>query len=70
MKRTIELTHEQLDLLVNSLFVASSQYQNEFKAICERYKEDEAREAGKYWADKSNLIYDLANDILEGRMDV
>ena len=66
--RTIQLTHEEIDLLVNSLFIASSVYQEQFKDIATKFKSE--IDKGQYWMDKSNLIYDLASDIKNGEKDV
>lgn len=66
--RTIQLTHDELDLLLNSLLIASSVYQEQFKELCIKFPNE--REKGQYWYDKSILIYDLSHSILEGEKDV
>lgn len=66
--RTIKLTHEQIELLVNSLFIASAEYQAQFAEQAAKFPAD--NEAGKYWFDKGNKIYDLATDIKNGKLDV
>lgn len=66
--KTIELTDENLDLLVNSLFIASNEYQKEFECIAKKFPSD--RHLGFYWGEKSNIIYDLAMDIKDGKYDI
>lgn len=67
-KRTIELTHEQLDHLVNGLLIVSGEYGRQYETLCQKFSVD--KEQIKYWYDKSNMFYDLANDIKDGNFDV
>lgn len=66
--RHIQLTHDQIDLLVNSLFIASAEYQAQFAEQAAKFPADQ--EAGQYWFNKANKIYDLATDIKNGKLDV
>lgn len=66
--KTIKLTDENIDLLVNSLFIASNTYQEEFERIVTKFPQ--SRNVGNYWAAKSNLIYNLAQDIKDGKFDI
>ena len=67
--RTIKLTHEQIDLLVNSLLIASGEYQKQFDELCRRFS-SEGKETKIYWFEKGCKIYDLASDIKDGKLDV
>ena len=69
MKRKIELTHEQIDLLINCLWMASSDYNKQFEEMNIKFPQEE-RETKQYWFNKSNKIYDLAQDIKNGEFDV
>lgn len=66
-KRTIELTHEQIDLLVNSLLIAANSYYDQFD-LMKNFK-CEPNEVRLYWYDKGNKISDLASDIKNGNFD-
>jgi len=66
--RTIKLTHEQINLLVNSLMVASTVYHYQHKEQAAKFPDD--KEARKYWFEKGNNIYDLAANIKNGEFDV
>lgn len=67
--RTIKLSHNDIDLLINSLLIASGEYQKQFEELCKRFPNEE-RETNKYWFEKGNKIYDLASDIKDGKLDV
>lgn len=66
--RQIKLSHDDIDLLVNSLFIAANQYQKEFEELCKKFP-NEKKETNIYWFDKGNKIYDLATDIKAGKLD-
>lgn len=66
--RTIKLTHDEMSLLINSLFIASSVYQEQYKELCIKFPNE--RNQGQYWYDKSNEIYDLATDINNSLKDI
>ena len=68
-KRQIELTHEQLDLLVSCLFIASSEYSKQFTEMCNKFPNDD-KETKMYWHNKSGIVYDLAADIKDGKLDI
>lgn len=69
MKRTFELTHEQIDLLVSCLYIASSEYEKQHTELIKKFGVKE-KEPSKYWFDKSTRISDLAESIKSGEYDV
>lgn len=68
MKRTFELTHEQVDLLISCLYIASSEYEKQHTELIKRFGVKE-KDHAKYWFDKSTKIHDLAEDIKNGSYD-
>lgn len=69
MKRTFELPHEEVDLLISCLYIASSEYEKQHSELIQRFGVKE-KEPAKYWFDKANKIHDLAEDIKNGNYDV
>lgn len=67
--RTIQLTHEQIDHLINGLQITASVYQEEFERICNDFPAEE-KETKFYWFNKGNMFYDLSTDIKDGKLDV
>lgn len=68
-KRTLQLTHEQIDRVISSLYMTSGEYAREFKTLCERFP-DEEKETKIYWHNKSGEFYDLADGIKNSEFDV
>ena len=66
--RTIKLSHDDIELLINSLFIAAGEYMAQFRAMLAKFPDD--KDAGKYWIDKANAIDDLACKIRNGEFDV
>jgi len=68
MKRTFEFTQEQVDLIINCLYMASSDYNKQFEAMNIKFPHEE-KETKLYWFNKSNFVWDLAQDIKNGKFD-
>ena len=64
----IGLTADELDLIINCLLIASSEYNNEFERVKNKF-DSENNEHTLYWFNKSKLIYDLAHDIKHGKLN-
>lgn len=67
-QRALALTHEEIDLLVNCLLIASAEYSKQFEEMCKRFPAEE-KETKIYWHEKAGKIWDLANDIKDGQKD-
>jgi hypothetical protein len=67
--RTLQLSHEQIDLLISCLYIASSEYEKQHLELIKKFGVKEKDQA-KYWFDKSTKIQDLADDIKNGEYDI
>ena len=69
MVRTIKLTHDEIDLVINCLLIASSQYDKQYHDLLTRFPSKDNQQA-QYWFNKSATIDSLAEDIKNGKYDI